>query len=108
MRLLLRLAASGNLRGFVREAQKAHGRPHAFMTHAEDCSPSDPCNSSGMCRWADKGLACCRICGLAEGALTVHCPGVDASRLADDVYGRNLDFVGGEWIRVGPRGGCSV
>lgn len=105
-RKLTRLAASGDLRAFLREARRSRGRPHAFMTHAVDCGPSASCNEYSYCPWDDGGLASCRVCNLAEGALTVHCPGVDSGRMADDVYARRLDFVAGEWIRMGVQGGC--
>lgn len=51
------------------------------------------------CRICDGGLTVCARCGLGEGSLTTHCPGVDAFEHGDAVYRGNEDFIDGMWRR---------
>lgn len=44
------------------------------------------------------GLACCVLCGGAEGSLPTECPGVVmTSEQHDEVYGGRLDYRDGAW-----------
>ena len=51
------------------------------------------------CNVCEGGLAICTVCGLAEGALTTHCPGtwIDTER-ADGIYEGLEDYRDGAWI----------
>lgn len=44
------------------------------------------------------GLAICKVCGLAEGCLTTHCPGERVNGDDQDaIYKGHVDFRNGAW-----------
>ena len=66
---------------------------HVFETHPLD----GKCLSEYLCIICDGGLSNCIVCGLAEGALTTECPGVDCRHLSDTIYNDGYDFREGAW-----------
>ena len=69
--------------------QRADG--HEYVT---DCGRPECGGSCFICC-----CGYCKHCGLAEGALTSECPGVESYKThADDVYAGRKDFRGGRWV----------
>ena len=51
------------------------------------------------CQICEGGLTICNRCGLAEGSLTTHCPGVESyAAHGDAVYAGKEDFFNGQWV----------
>lgn len=71
---------------------------HQFYTAAD--MKDEPEDSSLARHVCEGGLAICKVCGIAEGALTTHCPGEPSGRRADDVYTRKTDYVDGCWTTL--------
>lgn len=65
---------------------------HVAVKHDSGCErPS--------CSICEGGLTICQRCGMAEGSLTTHCPGVESHRdHGDTVYAGEEDFYEGCWV----------
>lgn len=51
------------------------------------------------CNYCEGGLFTCDVCGLSEGELTTHCPGVRVGHpTSARCYARVLDYKDGRWI----------
>ena len=73
--------------------ERSWRRKHRHIT-PEECRCDDH-----HCNVCEGGLAICKACGLGEGALTTHCPGVPADGdKVDGVYAGKLDFRYGRWM----------
>jgi len=52
------------------------------------------------CPICEGGLTACSRCGLYEGSLTTHCPGVQSyAEHSDAVYRGEEDFFEGQWVK---------
>ena len=65
---------------------------HHYITPTECGCDNEFCN---ICVG---GLDVCSVCGLFEGGLTTHCPGVKAYGKSDEVYAGKIDFRDGQWV----------
>lgn len=71
---------------------------HQFLTH-EDFRP-DKYDSYRYRLAVEGGLAICKVCGLAEGALTTDCPETSASNRSDDIYSGKIDYREDAWVEA--------
>ena len=79
-------------------AEEDGERPDGHKWHK--CPPTG-CIQEGHCPYCDGGLGLCVRCMCAEGSLPTHCPGKPVDRFAqEEIYGRQLDFIDGQWIEV--------
>lgn len=63
----------------------------------------ETCPDPGRRMICDGGLALCTVCWGAEGSLATECPGEQMSDEHDEaVYGGELDFVDGAWVKSAP------
>lgn len=74
---------------------------HVWYEHND----ANPCSYQGGtgCPYCDGGLGLCTVCGLAEGALTTHCPGRKVTEAEEkEIYENGtLDYRDGQWVNEG-------
>lgn len=64
---------------------------HTWENH-QNCERS-------CCPICEGGLSVCTVCGLAEGSLTTHCPGLNVFHdKSNDIYNGKIDFKDGAWV----------
>lgn len=64
---------------------------HRFITH-QDCDRLS-------CPICDGGLEVCEVCGMAEGELTMECPGTQVGpEFRKASYHALLEFRDGRWV----------
>lgn len=74
--------------------------PALHVLHGED----EPCcnaDNGDYCFICNGGLACCNVCGGAEGSMPTDCPGYEMpSEVAEAVYAGEVDYSRREgWVQ---------